>query len=86
MTTVPVTARLNRVELGADLALTDVTGTFDAGAGIAGEFEARVNGEAAIAGLLTRGAFGPGRAGAVLRWRGRLAGGGDFSGPPTGAG
>jgi len=59
VTTVPVTARLNRVELGADLALTDVTGTFDAGAGIAGEFEARVNGEAAIAGLLTRGAFGP---------------------------
>jgi hypothetical protein len=58
-TAVPVTARLNRVELGADLALTDVTGTFDAGAGIEGEFEARVNGEAAIAGLLSRGAFGP---------------------------
>jgi len=56
---VPVTARLNRVELGADLALTDVTGRFDAGAGLAGEFEARVNGEAEIAGLLSRGAFGP---------------------------
>jgi hypothetical protein len=47
------------VELGSDLALTDVTGTFSASGGIEGEFEARVNGEAEIAGLISRGRFGP---------------------------
>lgn len=56
---IPLTARLNRLELGSDLALTDVRGTFDASAGLEGEFEALVNGEAEIAGLVSRGQFGP---------------------------
>jgi hypothetical protein len=55
----PVTARLNRLELGPDLALTDLSGSFEAGAGLEGDFEARVNGQAEIAGILSRGRFGP---------------------------
>jgi hypothetical protein len=51
-----MTVRLNRVELGSDLALTDVTGPVSRRArGLEGEFEARVNGEAEIAGLMSRG-------------------------------
>jgi hypothetical protein len=57
--TVPLTVRLNRVDIAPDLALTDVTGSFDAAGGLDGEFEARVNGEAPIAGLMSRGRFGP---------------------------
>jgi hypothetical protein len=54
----PISVRLNRVDVAADIALTDLSGDFEASGGLAGEFEALVNGEAAVAGLISPSQFG----------------------------
>jgi hypothetical protein len=56
---VPLDLRLDRLELSEQLALTDMRGVFETGAALEGEFEARVNGEAPVTGLLSRGRHGP---------------------------
>jgi hypothetical protein len=55
----PLRVRLDRLEIARGLALTDLTGEFGTSGGLAGEFEASVNGAAPVTGLVAPGAFGP---------------------------
>jgi hypothetical protein len=55
----PLALRLDRLEISDRLALNGLLGVFSAGARLEGEFEARVNGEAPVTGLVTAGAHGP---------------------------
>jgi hypothetical protein len=54
-----LSVRLDRFEIARGLALTGLTGAFTTSGGPAGDFEAAVNGEAPISGLVVPGTFGP---------------------------
>jgi hypothetical protein len=55
----PLDLRLDRLSVTDTLALTDLRGSFSEGTGLSGQFTARVNGQADVAGTVVPGPNGP---------------------------